>query len=313
LITSKIISLKAAHPNLIFGLNNENLTIIEEYFSSKIIARGENIFVEGEDAEFEHIEKLFSNLIHSTQAGNQLTRADVKLFLDFLKHNGSLKHNIIPILSTKKTVVRPRSIGQHIFTTSIQNYDLIFAIGPAGSGKTFLAVCMAISALFSNKVDRIILTRPAIEAGENLGYLPGNLQEKLDPYLTPLYDALNDILPREKIQKLLDSQSIEIIPLGYMRGRTLNNAFVILDEAQNTTSLQLKMFLTRLGVNSKAIITGDVTQVDLPDKNKSSLFSISQILHHISGIKFVYLDKKDIVRHMLVKEIVNAYEHHEVG
>jgi phosphate starvation-inducible PhoH-like protein len=211
------------------------------------------------------------------------------------------------VLYTHKGSVNARTGGQKKYLEAVKNNDIVFAIGPAGTGKTYQAVAMAVSSLKSKAVDRIIITRPAVEAGERLGFLPGDLKEKVDPYLTPLYDALNDMIPREKLKTYLDQRTIEIAPLAYMRGRTLHNSFIILDEAQNATSMQMKMFLTRLGVTSKAIITGDVTQIDLPVHNKSGLIDAVNILKKVDGISFVYFDVTDVVRHTLVKNIIKAY------
>ena len=211
------------------------------------------------------------------------------------------------VLHTHKGVVRARTGGQVKYFEAVKESDIVFAIGPAGTGKTYQAVAMAVSALKSKAVDRIIITRPAVEAGERLGFLPGDLKEKVDPYFTPLYDALNDMIPKDKLKMYLDQNSIEIAPLAYMRGRTLHNSFIILDEAQNATPMQMKMFLTRLGVTSKAIITGDITQIDLPIHDKSGLIDASNILKKVDGISFVYFDETDVVRHKLVKNIIKAY------
>jgi len=215
------------------------------------------------------------------------------------------------LLSAKKQAIRPRSQGQHLYVSSIAKYDIVFSIGPAGTGKTYLAVAVAVAALKEKRVSRIILARPAVEAGERLGFLPGDFQEKVDPYLRPLHDALYDMMPPDRIRQLLDMRVIEVVPMAYMRGRTLNHAFVILDEAQNTTPIQMKMFLTRLGAHSKAVITGDITQVDLPETTNSGLIQIQGILRGIEGIKFVYLTERDVVRHVLVQEIIKAYDKYE--
>ena len=216
------------------------------------------------------------------------------------------------VLHTHKGAVRARTGGQVKYFEAVKESDIVFAIGPAGTGKTYQAVAMAVSALKSKAVDRIIITRPAVEAGERLGFLPGDLKEKVDPYLTPLYDALNDMIPRDKLKMYLDQNSIEIAPLAYMRGRTLHNSFIILDEAQNATPMQMKMFLTRLGVTSKAIITGDITQIDLPIHDKSGLIDASNILKKVGGISFVYFDETDVVRHKLVKNIIKAYAKNDI-
>ena len=225
--------------------------------------------------------------------------------------NGNVDDPIV--LHTHKGAVRAKTGGQVKYFEAVQESDIVFAIGPAGTGKTYQAVAMAVSALKSKAVDRIIITRPAVEAGERLGFLPGDLKEKVDPYLTPLYDALNDMIPREKLKIYIDQRTIEIAPLAYMRGRTLHNSFIILDEAQNATPMQMKMFLTRLGVTSKAIITGDITQIDLPIHDKSGLIDAAKILKKVDGISFVYFDETDVVRHKLVKNIIKAYAKNESG
>jgi phosphate starvation-inducible protein PhoH and related proteins len=216
------------------------------------------------------------------------------------------------VLYTKQDYIKAKTAGQITYMKAVRTNDIVFAIGPAGTGKTYLAVAAAVAALQRHEVMKIVLARPAIEAGENLGFLPGDLRDKVDPYLRPLYDALDDMIPAEKLKAHLDRRTIEIAPLAYMRGRTLNNAFIILDEAQNATGMQMKMFLTRMGANSRAIITGDVTQIDLPPRSVSGLVQIQEILTKIDGVQFVYLDKSDVVRHRLVKDIINAYErYHE--
>ena len=212
------------------------------------------------------------------------------------------------VLYTKNDIVKAKTPGQKVYLDSASKNDICFSIGPAGTGKTYLAVAIAVSALKKGIVNRIVLARPAVEAGESLGFLPGDFREKIDPYLRPLYDALDDMIPSEKLKTYIEKRMIEIVPLAYMRGRTLNNAYVILDEAQNATDLQMKMFLTRLGANSKAIITGDITQIDLPTKTTSGLVQAKEILRGIDGVGFVYLDKSDVVRHKLVKDIIDAYE-----
>jgi phosphate starvation-inducible PhoH-like protein len=218
--------------------------------------------------------------------------------------------SIVTSIVTKESI-KPRTIGQKNYIRAIEGYDIVFSIGPAGTGKTYLGVAMAVSALKQKMVGRVILVRPAVEAGESLGFLPGDIRAKVDPYLRPVYDALHDMLSAEKIRKLMEMGIIEIVPLAFMRGRTLNNSFVILDEAQNTTVAQMKMFLTRLGVNSKAVITGDITQIDLEDKKASGLVQIQKILEGVEGIEFIYLTEKDVVRHPLVQEIIKAYQRYE--
>jgi phosphate starvation-inducible protein PhoH and related proteins len=213
----------------------------------------------------------------------------------------------VTVLFTKNGIIQARTAGQRQYSAKVQNSDIVFAIGPAGTGKTYLAVAMAVASLKSREVNKIVIARPAVEAGENLGFLPGDLREKVDPYLRPIYDALEDMLPPEKLQSFMERNIIEIVPLAYMRGRTLNNSFLILDEAQNATAMQMKMFLTRLGVQSKAIVTGDVTQIDLPVKSVSGLVQIQDVLQDVEGVSFIYFDRNDVVRHRLVKDIIDAY------
>lgn len=305
------------------GINEKNIDLIREKFDAAISLRGENLFLKGEKSEIESLEIIFKELVLLQKRQGKITESDVKLITELVttsKDNELEKKSGINrtelddvILVDKNNFVKPKTLGQRNFSHKTQSNEIVFVIGPAGTGKTYLSVAIAISALRSKKVNRIILSRPAVEAGESLGFLPGDLSEKVNPYLKPLFDALEDMIPREKLRSYFEKNIIEIIPLAYMRGRTLNNAFLILDEAQNTTALQMKMFLTRIGVNSKAIITGDITQIDLPSKLASGLVQIQKILNKIEGIEFVYLEKKDVVRHKLVKDIIDAYEKYSNG
>jgi len=262
------------------------------------------------------VEKVFKEMIYVLNTSGKLKENDVMTIIDLsvegkeIISNGD--YNDI-ILYTKRDAVKARTPNQFVYAESVKNNDICFAIGPAGTGKTFLAVAFAVSAMKKGIVKKIVLARPAVEAGESLGFLPGDFREKIDPYLRPLYDSLQDMLPSDQLRNNIEKGLIEIVPLAYMRGRTLNNAYVILDEAQNATTLQMKMFLTRLGPNSKAIITGDVTQIDLPSKNQSGLIQVQEILSHVDGVGFVYFDKRDVVRHKLVKDIINAYEKFDNG
>lgn len=300
------------------GLQEEKLEIIKENFNSTIVLRGETVIIKGEPAETEKLEKIFKELIFLQKRQGEISENDVKLVLDLVDdrtQNGFKKkfgissaetNNII--LYKKNEYIKPRTETQFEYARQVKQNDIVFAIGPAGTGKTYLAVAFAVASLKNKEINKIILARPAVEAGESLGYLPGDLSEKIDPYLRPLFDALEDMIPHDKLKTYFERNVIEIVPLAYMRGRTLNNAFVILDEAQNSTSMQMKMFLTRLGVNSKAIITGDDTQIDLPGREVSGLIEIQKILRDIDDIAFVYFKKFDVVRHKLVKDIINAYE-----
>ena len=300
----------------LLGTNDSNLKLIEDHFNASIIVRGENVVIKGVVEEIDVIEKVLKEMVFVLNTNNRLERNDVETILDLTlqgKEIVSDKEFDTIILYTKNDSVKARTPGQANYVKNAGKNDICFAIGPAGTGKTYLAVAMAIATLKKGIVSKIILARPAVEAGESLGFLPGDFREKIDPYLRPLYDALDDMMPSEKLRGYIEKRIVEIVPLAYMRGRTLNNAFVILDEAQNATDVQMKMFLTRLGSNSKAIITGDITQIDLPPKTVSGLIQAKDILSNIDGVGFVYFDKGDIVRHKLVKDIIDAYEKHNNG
>lgn len=310
----KNIKIKDIDPLIFSGPSDKNLNLIEKYFDSQIVLRGSELLVNGKKDEISIIEKLVNDIIYIISKKQNITDAEIKLLLN---SNGSekleLKKNISDkiILHTHKGAVVARTKGQKEYLNEVLNNDIAFAIGPAGTGKTYQAVALAVSALKNNEVEKIVITRPVVEAGENLGFLPGDLKDKVDPYLAPLYDALNNMLPQDKIKKYMSDNQIEIAPLAYMRGRTLHNSFIILDEAQNSTHMQMKMFLTRIGVTSKAIITGDITQIDLGKNEISGLVNAIDILSNVKGIAFVYLDNQDIVRHKLVKDIINAYTKEE--
>lgn len=291
---------------LLFGEHDNNLRLVEKSFNGKIIIRGEELLLEGAKEELERLNLLFSHLIKRVKKGERLTTEDISYLLKKGEKLSEVKEDVI--LTSRKARVRPRTEGQREYVDAMKEHDIVVSIGPAGTGKTFLAVAVALASLERDEWGKIILTRPAVEAGEALGYLPGDYVEKIDPYLRPLYDALYEMFPSEKVRKLIGQRVIEVAPLAYMRGRTLNDSFVILDEAQNTTKLQMKMFLTRLGPKSKAVITGDITQIDLPGNNSSGLLEIQKLLLGVRGIKFVYLTEKDVVRHRLVQEIIKAYE-----
>ena len=305
----KKIDLQEIDPISIAGVADENLKILEESFPCQIVLRGSDITLDGKKAVIAQASETISEMMKTYSRKNQVTAGDVRSLVALIsngEHVESLSDEPV-ILHTRQGAVTPRSDGQNQFYKAVQQDDMVFAIGPAGTGKTFLAVAFAVAAYKSRRVKRIILSRPAVEAGERLGFLPGDLKEKIDPYLAPLYDALNELMPAVNLKSLLSKRTVEVIPLAYMRGRTLDNAFVILDEAQNCSAMQMKMFLTRLGPNSRAIITGDKTQMDIPDKNDSGLLQAEQILKKIDGIGFVYLDESDVVRHRLVKDIIKAY------
>jgi phosphate starvation-inducible PhoH-like protein len=307
----KTIYLEGIDPLTIYGANNINLEKIKSYFSKiKIIARGNELKVLGENNEIEIFENKIEYLIDYAQGKNKLTVDDIENILS--SENENLPEKVthdedVLIYGNQGKIIKAKTINQKKLVDEYQNSDLIFAIGPAGTGKTYTAIALAVRALRNKEVNKIILTRPAVEAGENLGFLPGDLKEKMDPYLQPLYDALRDMIPGKKLSGYIEEGIIEIAPLAFMRGRTLSNAFVILDEGQNTSVNQLKMFLTRMGKNTKFIITGDITQIDLPEKQISGLIKALNILKDIKGISKVEFDTRDIVRHRLVKYIVHAY------
>ncbi|MEW6305369.1 MAG: PhoH family protein [Verrucomicrobiota bacterium] len=296
--------------------NNEpkNLQVLEQELGVKATSREGWIKLEGPDEAVERARQMFQLLEGSLQTGHTIRNREFTHALNVVKHDGvdalrSLFAERIPT-SPKKASVTPKTVGQRQYVEAIRAHDVTFGLGPAGTGKTYLAVAMAVAALREGKVGRIILTRPAVEAGEALGFLPGDLYEKLTPYLRPLYDALHDMLPPEEIQKHIERGTIEIAPLAYMRGRTLNHAFIILDEAQNSTAEQMLMFLTRLGFNSKVVVTGDPTQIDLPPQKRSGLLEARRALGGIEGIAIVEFQKRDVVRHVLVQRIISAYEKH---
>ena len=309
--TTKKITLENVNLLSLLGFNDSNLKIIENRFSAVITIRGDSATFKGTEEETELLEKLFKELIYVLNTKGSLRENDVETILDLTLQGKEIineKEFDSIILYTKNDSIKAKTPGQSTYFQLVKKNDICFAIGPAGTGKTYLAVAFAVAALKKGIVAKIILARPAVEAGESLGFLPGDIREKIDPYLRPLYDALEDMLPSDKLKQNIEKGVIEIVPLAYMRGRTLNNAFVILDEAQNATDTQMKMFLTRLGVNSKAIITGDITQIDLPSRTVSGLVKAQEILTGIQGIGFVYFEKSDVVRHKLVKDIIDAYE-----
>jgi len=299
----------------LFGQYDNNLKLIEASFPVKIVARGREITIRGEAGEVYRTQRLFSELLIAIRSGHILRSPDLKYAIRMIKDDPSfslqdLVNSVIQVTPRGKQI-KPKTTGQKKYVEAIRKFDIVFSIGPAGTGKTYLAMAMAISALASREISRIILVRPAVEAGEKLGFLPGDLQQKVDPYLRPLYDAIYDMMEVDRFQKYMERGIIEVAPLAFMRGRTLNDAFIILDEAQNTTPEQMKMFLTRLGFGSKAVITGDITQIDLPSDKYSGLLQARDILKGVEGIEFVHLTGKDVVRHELVQKIIRAYENYE--
>ena len=297
----------------LFGTYDENLKQLESQFGVRIRTSGKELIVEGEPADVARAEKVLDQLSSLMRGGYRLGKGDVRTAASLVAQDENVELSEYFLRSATKTAggkrqVTPKTVNQKRYLDAIEAHDIVFGIGPAGTGKTYLAMAQAVSFLLAKRVSRIILARPAVEAGEKLGFLPGDLQEKVNPYLRPLYDALYDMIEIERAERLLERGTIEVAPIAFMRGRTLNDAFVILDEAQNTTSEQMKMFLTRLGFGSKAVITGDVTQIDLPTGRTSGLMEAMKVVGNVEGIAFVHFDDKDVVRHALVQQIVKAYE-----
>jgi phosphate starvation-inducible protein PhoH and related proteins len=302
----------------LFGSYDENLRHFEHVLNVRIRTHGTELIVEGEPEDTAKVERLVGQLGGLLGGGQSLSDKDIKTAAQLVADDAAidLRDHFLKdgqIRQAGKKRIAPKTANQRRYLDAIEKHDIVFGIGPAGTGKTYLAMAQAVSYLLAKKVNRIILARPAVEAGEKLGFLPGDLQEKVNPYLRPLYDALYDMLDVEKAERLLERGTIEVAPIAFMRGRTLNDAFVILDEAQNTTSEQMKMFLTRLGFGSKAVVTGDITQIDLPIGRTSGLVEAMQIVSAIDGISFIYFDDRDVVRHSLVQAIVKAYEAHTAG
>lgn len=313
--SSRVLTTEGVDQRLLFGQNDTFLRQVEARFPVKIVARGDRITIDGPARDVDRVMTLFSDLMTRVKQGAYITDQYLTYAMNMVRENGQGPAADISaealLTSSLKKVIKPKTIGQSQYVDAVAKNDMVFAIGPAGTGKTYLAVAMAVAELKANRVNRIVFTRPAVEAGESLGFLPGDIRAKVDPYLRPVYDALYDMLQPDKIRKLLEMGIIEIAPLAFMRGRTLNESFVVLDEAQNTTSAQMKMFLTRIGDGSKAIITGDITQVDIADPQSSGLICVQKILKGIPGIEFIYLTEKDVIRHPLVQAIIKAYDRYE--
>jgi phosphate starvation-inducible protein PhoH and related proteins len=305
----------SAHIETLFGTRDENLHVLEEGLNINIDLRSDSIELEGAPRDVARAEQVFADYDFLQRTGRSFNNGDLNSMLRVLMADPKATLRGLAEAGRQRSfgrrTVQPKSLNQRRYLEAIEQHDMVFGIGPAGTGKTYLAVAMAISALLAKRVNRIILARPAVEAGERLGFLPGTLQDKIDPYLRPLYDALYDMLDPEKVDRYLEKNVIEIAPIAFMRGRTLNDSFVILDEAQNTTSEQMKMFVTRLGFNSKAVITGDITQIDLPSARRSGLLEAGDVLKHVEGLSFVYFDEGDVVRHHLVQRIIRAYDEHK--
>ncbi len=299
---------------LLFGPLDENIRYLENLFGVAIQARDSSLTIDGDENSVNLLERILIDFSTLVDKGHNISNGDLKSAFKQIAENAALSlHDFFPkmqLLSAGKRQVTPKSLNQRRYIEAIRSHDIVFGIGPGGTGKTFLAVAMALTCLLEKSVSRIILTRPAVEAGEKLGFLPGDLEAKIDPYLRPLYDALYILMETEKIQRYMETGVIEIAPLAFMRGRTLNDAFIILDEAQNTTSEQMKMFLTRIGLQSKAVITGDITQIDLPFGRNSGLVEARNILSDVEGLAFCYFNESDVVRHHLVRLIIKAYQQH---
>ncbi|MDX9870807.1 MAG: PhoH family protein [Clostridia bacterium] len=314
-ITEEHLHLDNHEAAALFGLRDANLRFLADNLGAKLVARGGEIHLSGSAEEVDLAKEVILHLVDMIRTGSVLSIPDINYCLQTVmkgkgKHLSETLHEVIQVTSRGKQI-KPKTIGQSQYIQAVKANDIVFCIGPAGTGKTYLAVIMAVTALKNKEVNRIILTRPAVEAGEKLGFLPGDLQEKVNPYLRPLYDGLYDVLGIDTAQRYVDKSIIEIAPLAYMRGRTLDDSFIILDEAQNTTPEQMKMFLTRIGFGSKAVITGDVTQVDLPKNANSGLVVVQNILKGIKGISFQYLTQADVVRHPVVQKIIHAYEEYQ--
>jgi phosphate starvation-inducible PhoH-like protein len=301
-------------PNLekLFGTHDENLQIVEEGLNVNVALKSDSLQIEGAPRDVSRAEQIFSDFDRLSRAGHDFAQGELRSMLRVVIEDESTSLRGLAEAGKQRSFgkrqVQPKSINQRRYLDAIENNDMVFGIGPAGTGKTYLAVAMAVSALNNKKMNRIILARPAVEAGERLGFLPGTLQEKVDPYLRPLYDALYDLMDAERVDRYLEKNVIEIAPIAFMRGRTLNDSFIILDEAQNTTSEQMKMFVTRMGFNSKTVVTGDITQIDLPNTRKSGLLEVMDVLRNVEGLSFNFFTEEDVVRHHLVQRIVRAYD-----
>ncbi len=310
-IRKRVLSIAGIDPVKLLGVKDRNIKLIEEYFDHDITVRGEEVILSGTAEDIDVVSEVLETLLRIAAEGRSITEGDVMSVIrgdgGEQKKIGTLDETTVFFSPLRRRNITPRSIRQKEYVDAVRDNDVVFAIGPAGTGKTYLAIAMALAALKRGEIEKIYVSRPVVEAGENLGFLPGDLQEKLDPYIRPIYDALDYMIGKEKVQKMIDSGQLEIAPLAYMRGRTLNNAFAVLDEAQNSTIMQMKMFLTRLGVDSRTVITGDITQIDLADKDKSGLVAASEILDGVEGIKFINFGEEDVVRHRLVKRIIRAF------
>ncbi|MBN1164548.1 MAG: PhoH family protein [Candidatus Krumholzibacteriota bacterium] len=307
----KTLSFAGIDPVRLLGVKDRNLRLVEDHFGTDITVRGDEIILIGSARKIAELSAVWGTLITIAGNGRAVTEGDVVAVMrgesDQPERISALDKTVVYYSSYRRKSVVPRSLKQKEYVDAIADNDVIFAIGPAGTGKTFLAIAMALAALKKGEIDKIFVSRPVVEAGENLGFLPGDIQEKIDPYIRPIFDALSYLVGKERVQRMIDSGVLEIAPLAYMRGRTLDNSFAVLDEAQNSTVMQMKMFLTRLGVNAKAIVTGDITQIDLADPGKSGLLTVNEILQGVEGIKFIHFGEEDVVRHRLVRRIIRAF------
>ncbi len=316
-MTEKTVTLENISLVDFLGVGNKTIdTLASAFPKSRIVSRGNQIYIRGTSTEIGQIEDIVASLIDHYHNYGKVTEENVQNYISreqemMLPENQQATNEDIILYGTRGNPIKPKTVNQQKLVDAVKENDLVFALGPAGTGKTYISVALAVRALKNKQVKKIIITRPAVEAGENLGFLPGDLKEKIDPYLRPIYDGLNDMIPFEKLQYYMEREIIEIAPLAYMRGRTLNNAFILLDEAQNTTPMQMKMFLTRMGPDSKMIVTGDASQVDLPSKQSSGLKEAIRIVKNVKGIGIVELNEKDVVRHRLVREIIEAYGKNE--
>jgi phosphate starvation-inducible PhoH-like protein len=307
-LVEKIITLENISLLDFLGVENQNISELSNHFpSSKIISRGNEIHIKGQSKEIIRINDILNSLLNHYHKFGKITKDNVKSYLERDTLDDLFTNENVLIYGTRGFIIKPKTTNQKKLVEAIAKNDLVFALGPSGTGKTYVSVAMAVKALKNKEVKKIIITRPAVEAGENLGFLPGDLKEKIDPYLRPVYDALDDMIPFEKLKYYQENRIIEIAPLAYMRGRTLNDAFILLDEAQNTSPMQIKMFLTRMGPNSKVIINGDLSQIDLPQHTRSGLKEAVKILKEVKGISFINFTSKDVIRHKIVKDIIDAY------
>jgi phosphate starvation-inducible PhoH-like protein len=313
----RVVSIAGIDPIKLLGVEDRNLRLIEEHFDERVVVRGDEIIISGPPRRIDQLTRVFERLIELAGGGRSITEGDVITVIrggtvEYEKM-GTLESSVVFYSPLKRRGVVPRSVRQQEYVDAIRSRDIVFAIGPAGTGKTYLAIACALAALKNGEIERIFISRPVVEAGENLGFLPGDMQEKIEPYLRPIFDAFRDMVGQERVVKMIESGALEIAPLAYMRGRTLNGSVAILDEAQNSTIGQMKMFLTRLGESSKAIVTGDITQIDLADPASSGLVAVREILEGIEGIAFVTFTEEDVVRHWLVKRIIRAFSAKSAG